>query len=121
MACQLEVVLLQSLIGLYEPLNAVLTSKILSWWKWLFQSLFMGEILVDLKLLEPKFPYWFTLKSTKLTHSYISNTTELYMTLSTVLVPVVDHMKLGFWSWFLMSWGTLESKWLDMSDLSTST
>ena len=28
--------------------------------------------------------------------------------------------KAWVWSWYLMSWGTFESKWLDMSDLSTS-
>ena len=42
---------------------------------------------------------------------------ELHLTLNTVLVPMVDRGKLGFGSWFLMSWGALESNWLDMSDL----
>ena len=86
----------------------------------MFHSLFMGEILVDLKLMEPKFPDCFTLKSTKLTQSHLANTVELHMTLHTVLVPVVDQVKLGVVSLVLMSWGILESKWLDMSDLSKS-
>ena len=90
MVCQLDVVLLQSLLGLFEHLNSVLTSNILSWWKWLFQSLFIGEILVGLKLMDPKLPGCCTLKSTKLTQSHIANTVELHMTLNTVLVPVAD-------------------------------
>ena len=45
---------------------------------------------------------------------------ELHLTCITVLVPVVDQVKLGLGSWLLMSWGTLASKWLDMSDLSIS-
>jgi len=120
MVCQPEVVLMQSLLGLFDNLNRVLTSKILSWWKWLFQSLFIGEILVDLMIMDPKFTDCFTLKSTKLTQSHLADTMELHMTLNTVLVPVVDQVQLGLVSLALMSWGILESKWLDMSDLSTS-
>ena len=121
MACQPDAALLQSLPGLFEPLNSVLTSKIRSWWKWLFQSLFIREILVDLQLMEPKFPDCFTLKPTELTQSHLANTVELHRTLHTELVPVVDQVELGLASLASMSWGILESKWLDMSDLSTST
>ena len=86
----------------------------------MFQSLFIGEILVDLMIMDPKFTDCFTLKSTKLTQSHLADTMELHMTLNTVLVPVVDQVQLGLVSLALMSWGILESKWLDMSDLSTS-
>ena len=64
-----------------------------------------GEILVDLTLKEPKFPYCFKLKSTKSTQSHLANTMELHMTLNTVLAPVVDQVKLGSLSLVLMSWG----------------
>ena len=101
-------------------LNSALTPTIYSWWKWLLQSLFMGEILVDLKLMEPKSPYCFTLKSTELAQRHVANTVELHRTLNIVLVPVVDQVKLGLVSLAFMFWGILESKWLDMSDLSTS-
>ena len=91
--CQLAVVLLQSLIGLFEPLKTVLTSRILSWWKWLFQSLCMGG---GGNLRYPNFPYCFTLKSTNLTQSRLANSEELHLTLSTVLVPVIGQVKLGW-------------------------
>ena len=79
-----------------------------------------GEILVDLKLMERKFPIFFTLKSTKLTQSHLANTVELHKTLNIVLAPMGDQEKLGVVSFALMSWGISENKWLDMSDLSTS-
>ena len=55
--------------------------------------------------MEPKFPTCFTLKSTKSTQVDLANTVELHMTLNTVLVPVVDQVKLGSVSLVLMSWG----------------
>ena len=60
---------------------------------------------MDLKPIDPKFPDCFTPKSTKLTQSHLANTVELHMTLNTVLVPKVGQVKLGFGSWFLISWG----------------
>ena len=54
-----------------------------------------GEILVGLKLMEPKLPDCCTLKPTKSTQSHLANTVELHMTLNTVLVPVVGQVKLG--------------------------
>ncbi len=77
--------------------------------------------MVDVEALETKFPACFTFKPTNLTQSHLANSDELHLTLNTVLVPVANQVKLGFGSWFLTSWGTVESKWLDMSDLSTST
>ena len=104
-----------------ELLNSVLTSKMLSWLTSWPQSLFRGRILVDLQAMEPKFPTCCTLSTTKLIQSHLANTEELHLTWNTVLVPVVDQVKLGFWSWILMSWKTLASKWVDMSVLRTST
>ena len=75
---------------------------------------------MGLKPLEPKLPDCFPLKSTKLTQIHLANTVELRLTLDTVLAPVADQVKLGSGSWFLMSWGSLENKWLDMFYLSTS-
>ena len=71
--------------------------------------------------MEPKFLACCALKSTKLRHIRLANTVELHLTLNTVLVPVVDQVKLALGSWLLMSWGTFESRWFDMSDLITST
>ena len=53
-----------------------------------------------------KFPACFAPESTKLTQCHLANTVELRWTLNTVLAPVVDQVKLGSGSWFLMSWGT---------------
>ncbi|MFM7983226.1 MAG: hypothetical protein ACKPKO_28290, partial [Candidatus Fonsibacter sp.] len=66
-----------------------------------------GELMVDLKLLRPYIPYGFARKSTNMTHSHIANTVELHMTLNTVLVPMVDQVKLGSVSLLLMSWGDI--------------
>ena len=53
-------------------------------------------ILVYLNPTVPKFPDSFTLKSTRLARSHLANTEEVHLTLNTVLVPVVDQVKLGF-------------------------
>ena len=86
----------------------------LSWLKCWFQSFCMGDITVNLKPMETKFPYCCTLKSTKLTQSHLATTVELQLALNTVPVPVVDQVNLGLGLVFWMSWGTVESKWLDM-------
>ena len=64
----------------------------------------MGDILVDFKPMDPKFPACFTITSTRLIQSHFANTVELHLTLKTGLAPVVDQVKLGFGSWLLMFW-----------------
>ena len=57
------------------------------------------------------------INSTKLIHSHLANTVELRRTLNTVLVPVVDKVKLGLGSWFLISCESLESSlWCKLMD-----
>jgi len=113
-------VLLQALLVLPELLNPQLASCTMSCLKLWAQSFFMGTTLVGLNPMYAKIPECCTPKSTKLTQSHLANTTELHWSLNTVLVPVVDQVKLGFGSWLLMPKGCLGSKWLAMSDLSNS-